>query len=183
MNEKMELLNDLITLQQTIHRISDNKTISKNDQACCILEELEKILSEAKRDSMKFILYEILSFSVLDELNKKIELTMEEIKKDLDIPIIGVSTITCNPGWNNVIPTPCVNLNDLATTGSTKATYVEPVATKSKIDTASDYTTLTQGLRTGDQPIITSVTTSTTEPVNDYTKALQEYSSISMKNV
>ena len=107
MNEKMELLNDLIDLQQMVQSNSYNDKISKNEKGFRVLEELEKKLSEGEHDSFKSVLVEILTFSVLGELNKRIEETMEEIKKELQIPKISVSTgITWNPGWSNVITTP-----------------------------------------------------------------------------
>ena len=164
MNEKMELLNDLIDLQQMVQSNSYNDKISKNEKGFRVLEELEKKLSEGEHDSFKSVLVEILTFSVLGELNKRIEETMEEIKKELQIPKISVSTgITWNPGWSNVITTPLTVTNSTITTDKINLNEEAPSTTR-KLDAA--LAKAPNGYYTGDQPIVTSVTTSTTNTVD-----------------
>ena len=105
MNEKLKLLNDLIDLQQMVQSNSHNNKISENEKGFRVLEELEKKLSEGEHDSFKSVLVEILTFSVLHELNKRIEETMEAIKKELQIPKISVSnSITWDPVFGDLPP-------------------------------------------------------------------------------
>lgn len=170
MNEKLKLLNDLIDLQQMVHSNSYNNTISKNEKGFRVLEELEKKLSEGEHDSFKSILVEILTFSVLHELNKRIEETMEEIKKELQIPKISVSSsITWDPGI--VVNTPYTTLTDSTITTAKNNLNAEAPSTTLKLDAA--LAKAPEGYYTGDQPIVTSVTTSTTntvDSVDEYTK-------------
>lgn len=170
MNEKLKLLNDLIDLQQMVHSNSYNNTISKNEKGFRVLEELEKKLSEGEHDSLKSVLVEILTFSVLHELNKRIEETMEEIKKELQIPKISVSSsITWDPGI--VVSTPYTTLTDSTITIAKNDLNAEAPSTTRKLDDA--LAKAPNGYYTGDQPIVTSVTTSTTntvDSVDEYTK-------------
>ena len=173
MNEKLKLLNDLIDLQQMVQSNSHNNKISENEKGFRVLEELEKKLSEGEHDSFKSILVEILTFSVLHELNKRIEETMEEIKKELQIRKISVSnSIICDPGWSNIINTPYTTLttNSTITTSKNNLNGEAPSITR-KLDDA--LAKAPNGYYTGDQPIVTSVTTSTTntvDSVDEYTK-------------
>lgn len=173
MNEKLKLLNDLIDLQQMVQSNSHNNKISENEKGFRILEELEKKLSEGEHDSFKSVLVEILTFSVLHELNKRIEETMEEIKKELQIPKISVSnSITWDPGWNIAVNTPYTTLTDstIITTAKNNLNAEAPSTTRN-LD--AELAKAPNGYYTGDQPIVTSVTTSTTntvDSVDEYTK-------------
>lgn len=172
MNEKLKLLNDLIDLQQMVQSNSHNNKISENEKGFRVLEELEKKLSEGEHDSFKSVLVEILTFSVLHELNKRIEETMEEIKKELQIPKISVSnSITWDPGWNIAVNTPYTTLTDSTITTAKNNLNAEAPSTTRNLD--AELAKAPNGYYTGDQPIVTSVTTSTTntvDSVDEYTK-------------